>query len=77
MSAARPLSNLQHELLKLYSSDIGEGDLLHIKRYLAGYFADKAIQEADKVWDAKSYSNDTMNQWLNEDQAKYGNKDSH
>ena len=67
MSAVRPLSNLQHELLKLYSSDIGEADLLHIKRYLASYFADKAIQEADKIWDAKNYSNDTMNQWLNEE----------
>jgi hypothetical protein len=77
MSAARPLSNLQHELLKLYPSDIGEADLLHIKRYLAGYFADKAIQEADKIWDEKGYSNDTMNQWLKEDKPKYGNKDSH
>lgn len=66
MSAARPLSNIQQELLKLYSSDIGEADLLHIKRYLASYFADKAILEADKLWDAKGYSNDTMNQWLNE-----------
>ena len=77
MSAARPLSNIQQELLKLYSSDIEEADLLHIKRYLASYFADKAIQEADKIWDAKRYSNDTMNQWLNEDKPEYGNKDSH
>jgi hypothetical protein len=44
MSAARPLSNIQQELLKLYSSDIGEADLLHIKKYLANYFAGKAIQ---------------------------------
>ena len=41
MSAARPLSNLQQELLKLYSTDIGEADLLHIKRFLATYFAKK------------------------------------
>jgi hypothetical protein len=67
MSAARPLSNIQQELLKLYSSDIGEADLLHIKRYLANYFADKSIQEADKIWDEKGYTNDTMNQWLKED----------
>jgi hypothetical protein len=77
MSAARPLSNLQQELLKLYSSDIGETDLLNIKRYLANYFAGKSIQEADKIWDEKGYTNDTMNQWLNEDEPKYGNKDSH
>ena len=70
MSAARPLSNIQQELLKLYLSNMGEADLLHIKKYLANYFADKAIQEADKIWDEKSYTNDTMNQWLKEDQPR-------
>jgi hypothetical protein len=75
MSAAHPLSNLQQELLKLYSSDISEADLLHIKRYLAKYFAFKAIGEADQIWDEKGYTNDTMNQWLNEDETPYGNKD--
>ncbi len=76
MSAARPLSNLQQELIKLYASDIPETDLLHIKRYLAGYFAGRAIKEADDIWDKKGYSDDTMNQWLNEDNPGYGNKNS-
>lgn len=71
MPAASPLSNLQQELLKLYASDIDDADLLHIKQYLAKYFADKAIKEADKIWDEKKYSNDTMNQWLNEDEEPY------
>ncbi len=77
MSAAHPLSNLQQELLKLYSSDIPEADLLHIKRYLAKYFASRAIEGADQIWDQKGYTNDTMNNWVNEDDAPYGNKDSH
>jgi hypothetical protein len=64
MSAARPLSNIQQELLKLYSSDIAEADLLHIKRYLAKYFAFKAIGDADAIWDQKGYTNETMDQWL-------------
>jgi hypothetical protein len=64
MSAAHSLSNLQQELLKLYSSGISEADLLHIKCYLAKYFAFKAIGEADQIWDEKGYTNDTMNQWL-------------
>jgi hypothetical protein len=74
MSAAHPLSNLQQELLKLYSSDIPEADLLHIKHYLAKYFAFKAIGEADQIWDEKGYTNETMNQWVNEDKGAYGNK---
>jgi hypothetical protein len=72
MAASQSLSNLQQELLKLYASDIDDADLLHIKRYLARYFADKAIKEADKIWDEKGYTNETMNQWLNEDKAAYG-----
>jgi len=77
MSAVHPLSNLQQELLKIYSSDVSEPDLLHIKRYLARYFAIKAIGEADEIWDQKNYSNDTMNQWLNEEEPPHDNKDSH
>lgn len=45
-----PLSNLQIELLKLFAKDIESEDLLEIKKLIAGYFAQKAIKEADKVW---------------------------
>lgn len=76
MQQSQSLSNLQQELLKLYASNIEDADLLHIKRYLAKYFADKAIQEADKIWDEKKYTNETMNQWLNEDDNKYGKNES-
>ncbi len=67
MSAAHQLSNIQQELLKLYSSNIAESDLINIKRYLAKYFANKAIEEADKVWDERKYNNDTVEGWLAED----------
>ena len=77
MSAGRPLSNIQLELLKLYSSNVSEADLLHIKQYLASYFASKAIDEADKVWDEKGFTNNTMDRWLSEDDSSFGNKDSH
>ncbi len=66
MQAASTLSNMQQELLKLYSSDIAEADLLNIKRYLARYFASKAIAEADDTWDKKGYDNETMDRWLND-----------
>jgi hypothetical protein len=75
--AAHPLSNIQQELLKLYSADIAEADLLNIKRYLAKYFANKAIDEADQLWEQRGYTNDTMNNWLNEDDTAYGPESSH
>jgi hypothetical protein len=65
MAPTQPLSNIQQELLKLYSSNIAESDLLHIKTYLARYFADKAIQEADAIWEQKGYTNETMTRWVN------------
>ncbi len=71
MSTAQPLSNLQQELLKLYASNINEADVQHIRSYLANYFANKAIKEADDIWDNNGYSNQTMDQWLNEDGKPY------
>ena len=71
MVSATSLSNLQQELLKLYGSNIEDADLMHIKRYLAKYFAGKAIKEADKKWVEKGYTNQTIEQWLNEDDQQY------
>ena len=48
------------ELLKLYSMDIEDKDLLHFKNYLAQFFMQKAIDEADKIWDEKGYSDELM-----------------
>ena len=75
MQQIQSLSNLQQELLKLFSSNVEDADLLHIKRYLARYFADKAIIEADNIWDEKKYTNKSMGQWLNEGDADYSKEE--
>lgn len=61
-----PLSNLQLELLKLYSTDVEVNDLKNVKQLLAMYFSKKAIDEADKMWDEQNFSNEMMNKWLDE-----------
>ncbi len=76
MSSAQPLSNLQQELLKLYSSNIADADLENVRRFLAKYFADKATKEADSIWDKNGYNNQTMEQWLNEDNEPYQKDDT-
>ena len=63
---AQPLTNLQLELLKLYSTNLDQKDLVEIKRILANYFAQRAIKEADKIWEEKGLSNEDMDKWLNE-----------
>ncbi len=50
------LTNLQLELLKLFSRNISEKDLLEIKKTLSQFFAKKAIAAADKVWDEKGWT---------------------
>jgi hypothetical protein len=60
------LSNLQIELLRLYSNDVSEETLREVKSILAKYFADKATEEMDKVWDEKGLTAQDMIDWTNE-----------
>ena len=62
-----PLSNVQQELLKLYSADLSEVDLQELKQVLASFYAKKAMREADKLWDEQSLSNMVMEEWLGDD----------
>ena len=71
MQTTSSISNMQQELLKLYAANIAEADLLNIKRYLAKYFASKAIGEADRIWEEKNYNSETMNQWLKENEKPH------
>ena len=58
-------SNVQLELLKLFSRDVPEADLLEIKRLLAHYFAAKLSRRADQVWDEQGWTDEKMEEMLN------------
>lgn len=62
----RTLSNVQIELIKLYSTDLEYDDLMELRKVLANHFAQKAMNGADAVWDQKKLSSDAMETWLNE-----------
>lgn len=66
------LSNMQIELLKLYSTNIPDEQLREIKLLLSHYFADKASDGIDKLWDENNWNNDTMKQWTNEHNRSKG-----
>ncbi len=61
----KPLTNLQVELLKLFSLELSEEELIEIRRMLARYFADRASDEMDRLWEANDWSDKTMDEWLN------------
>lgn len=65
----KPLTNLQIELLKLYSQGISEKDLTAIKRLIANYFANQASNEMDKLWEKNKWTNETMDDWLKDEQT--------
>lgn len=64
--SATALSNVQRELLTLYTTNLSEDDLREMKFLLAQFFAQRAIQEADRVWDERHFTQADMEAWLNE-----------
>ena len=64
---AKPLTNLQFELLKFFQYEVKDEELLEIKRLLSDYFAKKAMDDMDNLWKEKEWSNETMDTWLNDE----------
>lgn len=60
------LSNVQRELLTLYTTNLSDDDLQELKFLLARFFAQRAIQEADRLWDERQLSQADMEAWLHE-----------
>lgn len=66
MGQSSGLTNIQIELLKLYSNDISEQQLHEIRLMLAKYFAQQATAAMDKVWEEKKLTPQDMINWTNE-----------
>lgn len=60
------LSNLQLELIKLFSYQLSEKQLKDIRALLASYFAQQATEEMNKLWEENNWTTETMRQWGNE-----------
>ena len=60
------LTNVQLELLKVFSYQLNQQQLNDIKKLLANYFAEQATQEMDKLWEENNWDSDTMTNWTNE-----------
>ncbi len=52
------LSNIQLELLKLYSVGVDDQTLKDLKKEMAQFFLKRLRQQADKVWEEKGYSDE-------------------
>ena len=61
-----PLSNVQIELMKLYSTGLREKDMQDLKSVLGKFYAGKAISQANEIWDQRKLTDEDMDKWLNE-----------
>ena len=61
-----PLSNVQLELLKLYSSGISDEHLDDLRILIARFLFAKARSKADEIWDERKYTDQIILDLLNE-----------
>ena len=55
-----PLNTTQLEILKLFSRDLPETDLLALKRVLVRFLAERATQMADAIYEQKGWTEKDM-----------------
>lgn len=63
-SGQGPLNNAQLEILKLFNRPMSDKELYELKDLLAQHYAKKAMDEADRLWDERGYTQETMDKWL-------------
>ena len=61
----QPLTNVQLELLKTFSYDLSNNDIIEFKKNLADFFAKRLIKNADIFWDEESFNSNKVDEILN------------
>ena len=66
MEPSTKFTALQHELLRLYSMNLSEEELLEIKKMLGQYFWDKLQRKVTEASEKQGYTQDDFDAWLND-----------
>ncbi len=61
------MSNLQLEILKLYSFELTEDELSDLKNVLARHFADRITGRVNHICREKALTSEDMDKWLNDE----------
>jgi hypothetical protein len=64
--ASSKFTNLQQELLRLYSLDLEEKDLLQIKELIDKYLSENVIKKTDEDAEKKEITPEEFERWANE-----------
>jgi hypothetical protein len=52
----QPFTNVQLELLKVFSHQISDADLTALRAVLAQFFAQRAVEAADAAWEKNAWT---------------------
>ena len=61
---AQPFTNVQLELLKVFSHQVEDTALLELRQMLAQFFAQRAIAAADTAWDENGWTDADVDRLL-------------
>lgn len=57
------LNTIQLDILKLFEVIKSEKDISELKQVLIQFLSKKTIEEADRAFDEKNYSQETLSDW--------------
>lgn len=63
---ANKLTNLQLELLKVFSFNISDEQVKEIRAILVAYFAEKVTGEMDALFEEKGWGKEKIQEWAQE-----------
>ena len=66
MQTTKRLTNLLLELLKVFSFDISDNQLIEIKSMLTQYFAQKVTNDIDALFEQKGWGIEKIEEWSEE-----------
>jgi hypothetical protein len=66
MEATKGLTNLQLELVKLFSFEVSEDQLKELKQILVDYFASKITEDMDKLFEENNWDESKIEEWSSE-----------
>ena len=76
MQIQTQFTNLQLELLKVFSRQVSDDDVKAIRKMLVDYFSEKAMNLADQAWEKNGWSEkDTMK--LSNEHHRINHESSH
>ena len=66
MEATKGLTNLQLELVKLFSFEVSEDQMKELKQILVDYFASKITEDMDRLFEENNWDESKIEEWSTE-----------